>query len=374
MSTSQITLYSGLPGNGKTAFVVAYLDKHIEQWKQQGRRLFVHGINDLTIEHERLDDPHKWYELPGGSIIVIDEAQEWFRPRHASAAVPDYITALERIRHSGHEMIIITQHPGLIDGNFKRLVGSHYHVERIFGGNSVTLFRWPRVVDPQQKTERRNADKSTQPLPSQIFSKYKSAEIHTIKRQIPKSLKYLIGILIFMVCAVSFAIWYIRKPPSHVQPVAETEASVPVQMAQASNDVGHSQTERKKTALEWYQERTPRLNGMPHTAPVYDGITAPTVAPKPVACVSTPKRCHCYSQQGTRMPTVDDTMCREIAQNGYFDDSPARSEQTLTSVQRQQPAQQSQPAAAVTIPDGTGESKKWPVGNPAFTPANPYRS
>ncbi|MBN0764816.1 hypothetical protein JTM21_40815, partial [Pseudomonas aeruginosa] len=67
------------------------------------------------------DHPQEWFKLPQNSIIVIDEAQTFFRTRPQGSKVPEYASALETMRHSGHEVHAITQSPTLIDHHIAEL-------------------------------------------------------------------------------------------------------------------------------------------------------------------------------------------------------------------------------------------------------------
>jgi zona occludens toxin len=80
-------------------------------------------------------------------------------------------------------------------------------------------------------------------------------------------------------------------------------------------------------------DQTPRVEGLPHTAPKYDAVTAPVTAPIPALCVASKTKCSCYSQQATVM-VVADVTCRSIVDRGYFvdfEDKPnrAQSQQVL---------------------------------------------
>jgi zona occludens toxin len=72
-----VALFTGLPGAGKTAQLVAEIVRLVET--EPGRPIFAFGINGLKeglaipLTEEML---HKWWELPPGSIIAIDECQE----------------------------------------------------------------------------------------------------------------------------------------------------------------------------------------------------------------------------------------------------------------------------------------------------------
>src|SRR5205085_7699398 len=78
---------------------------------------------------------------------------------------------------------------------------------------------------------------------------------------------------------------------------------------------------RPLTAAEYLEARSARIAGLPFTAPAYDDLTRPTVAPFPAACVLHHKdgSCDCYSQQATRLTTPKD-LCVQIARHGIFVD------------------------------------------------------
>jgi len=109
-------LRTGLQGNGKTLNTIKEVDLKAAK---EGRMVYYHNIRGFNPKAEVLkgvwqafDDPLKWHELPQNSLIVIDEAQTFFRVRKQAAAVPEYASALETMRHRGHELHCITQSPG----------------------------------------------------------------------------------------------------------------------------------------------------------------------------------------------------------------------------------------------------------------------
>ena len=76
------------------------------------------------------------------------------------------------------------------------------------------------------------------------------------------------------------------------------------------------------------------MTGLPHTAPKFDELTKPTVAPVPVACVASAKKCHCYTQQGTRM-NVRDQQCQR-----------QKTDQSVADLKRETPLPLSQSSTA----------------------------
>lgn len=79
-----------------------------------------------------IQDMHVWLKWPenNGSIVVIDEAQNIFPPRSAGSKTPEIVEWLHVHRHSGVDIILITQMPGRIDKQVRDLVGAHYHIHK----------------------------------------------------------------------------------------------------------------------------------------------------------------------------------------------------------------------------------------------------
>jgi len=136
-----LNFISGLPGNGKTLFAIQHLrdyqksendevTKHNSKPEnaddqKQLRQVYYHGINELKLDWEKLEDPDKWYKLPQGSIIVIDEAQKIFPPLANSAKKPLHYTEFDTHRHRGYDVYLITQDPYNIDFRVRSMAGRH---------------------------------------------------------------------------------------------------------------------------------------------------------------------------------------------------------------------------------------------------------
>jgi len=99
---------------------------------------------------------------------------------------------------------------------------------------------------------------------------------------------------------------------------------------------------------------TPRIPGLPQTAPRYDEVTKPTTAPYPAACVSMGSRCDCYTQQGTKLQTPAD-LCKQIVAGGFFQDwtVPAPAGAVVpAAAQNNAPAGQPGPMAGTLVETG----------------------
>lgn len=262
-----------------------------------------------------------WQDQPDGTIFLIDECHNDLPLRANSAAVPEPVRMLAEHRARGFDFYLLTQHPMNIDAFVRKLIGApgwHQHLKRRFGAtNTTTVLQWPAVrADCEKDGSGKSAQVTTRKQPKHVYDWYDSAELHTGKVQIPKQVYVLIACLIG-IAALSFAAYLRLKPQEH-PPKTEAKAA---QGEQAAASPGQTQQEQKPvmTAAEYADSFAPRIAGLPHTAPRYDGLTAPTTAPFPAACVEMGKRCSCYTQQGTPMPTGE-AVCKQIVKGGFFVD------------------------------------------------------
>lgn len=310
-----MSLTSGLPGAGKTLWTIA----HVEALrKKEGREVYYHGIKDLSLPWHEMADPTRWFECPPGSIIVIDEAQRWFPLRGPSAAKPEHVDKTATHRHDGFDIFLITQHPGKIDASVRKDIEVHRHLMRKFGSNWATVHQWQGVRENCDKT-RKDSISTTWRYPKEVFTWYKSAEVHTHKLKIPPAVIAAVLVLILIGAAWAHFIGRLSSQASGALSTEEAPASTtgtaarPVSAGQGSGDKA-----APKTAAEYVAERVPRVEGLQHTAPVYDGLTAPKVVPIPAACIQwAGKGCKCFTQTGTPYATTE-AICVQIVKNGVF--------------------------------------------------------
>lgn len=320
-----IILITGTPGSGKTLFTVAEL--LAGQFKD--RPLFVNGIPQLLLPHQVLSDQdvEKWHEggVPGqdgqptfevkNAVIVVDEVQRIARPRAASQKVPDWIAALETHRHKGVDFIIITQHPQLLDVNIRRLVGRHLHVRRTFALKAAVVYEWDHCENPGNVKQ---AATRLWRYPRAAFKLYKSSELHT---KAGGRLPFVAYIAIVACLVTPFLVWKSASQllgtfaqDKTIEKVGSTVAGNPVGTASA----GQKDAKRVQTTGELVASLRPRLNGLEHTAPYYDHLTAPKRVPVPAACVQSKSQgCKCYTQDATPY-AVEQSMCEDIVRGGIF--------------------------------------------------------
>lgn len=313
-----IDLITGTPGAGKT--LLALWDVEARR-KAEKREVFYSGIQDLNLpwkifgdvtdpKRPHMTDPSEWYKLPDGALIVIDECQRLYRPRANGSAVPKFVSELETHRHRGLDIVLITQNPLLVDSNVRKLVDSHQHLMRKFGSTWATIHAWKGVKENVDKTR---SDSSTREFkyPKEIYSWYKSAEVHTAKFKLPFKVKLFIALPFILAAAVWFA-------TSSVSSFAKPKTVVP-ELSTSVEAGGKRNSVRVQTAAEYSGSFVPRVEGFAFSAPRYDDLTKPVTVPVPSACVSSKSRCKCYTDQATVFPTTEQ-VCRQIALGGIYID------------------------------------------------------
>lgn len=304
-----IELTTGTPGAGKTLYTL----QRVKAWADKEHRpVFYSGIPGLTLDWTEIE-AEKWYEAPPNSIIVIDECQRLFRPRSFGMTVPEYVSRLETHRHQGLDLVVITQHPMLIDSNVRRLVGRHFHVARRFGLKRATVLEFESCKEnPLLKSV--DAIRHEWSYPKEVFSWYKSAEIHTHKARIPARVWLLLA-LPLMIFGILW--WfYNRHFDENGQVKSPTDNSAPSSGGPGSAGPGAA-PKGPLTVAAYTVALSPRVRGLAHTAAYFDEVTKPTRAPFPVGCIEDSTGCRCYSVQGVAYPT-ESSICQQIIEHGFF--------------------------------------------------------
>lgn len=316
-----IELITGLPGNAKTLYTIGEVKRRAEA---EGRPVYYAGIKELQLDWVPIE-ADKWMECPAGSIIVIDECQKVFRNRSLGAQPPAHVTELEEHRHRGLDFYMITQHPSLVDPALRRLVQTHKHLIRIFGMEASTVHKWSVCTDnPDKSHMRKDSEKTRWAFDKSLYGLYKSAEVHTMKRSIPKGVWLVLALPVVVAAAGGFVWWQTigKQKQDMVAQAAEvpghhgSQASAGV-VASAPAMAAGPKFDPMADAKRYVWENTPRVEGLQHTAPKYDELTKPVRVPVPAACIQYRGTCKCLSQQGTPMD-VKESMCVEFARNGFF--------------------------------------------------------
>lgn len=311
-----IELVTGLPGNGKTLHTLA----RVKAWAEKDNRpVYYSGIRDLMLPWTEID-PEKWYDCPANSIIVIDECQRVFRPRSFGSNVPEYVSRLETHRHQGLDIVLITQHPMLCDPSIRRLAGKHLHVVRKFGMAAATIHEWGSVRENCDKPSgRADSVKHHWKYDKSAYQFYKSAETHTVKRNIPFRLYVLFVFIPLILAFLGYRFYSSVRSKTTTAPAASASGARAQTLRAPSSKDQPGYLDPVADARKYVFERSPRVAGLAHTAPIYDDVTRPTTAPVPAACIQVRGVCKCFSQQATALDVHPD-QCRAIVAGGYFQD------------------------------------------------------
>lgn len=310
-------LVTGLPGHGKTLFTLA----HVEQLrKETGRTVYYHGITDLALPWEKLADPKLWYELPEGSIIVLDEAYTTFPKRGSGAAVPKHVELVATHRHKGFDLFLVTQHAhNQLDHFVRGLVGCHYHVRRVFGATRARLTKWERCANPDISFEHKDAIKSWFPYPKEVFTWYKSAEIHTHRKSVPWKLLAGVGALVVLLPLLGWGAFSTLVGNAEE---AAADAKAPAEeLDQGSASGGSGGLLGGRRASFTAESFIPSVPGIPYTAPAWADEAKPKAAPEITGCgvlkIAGQVTCKCNDQQGNQVD-LDHRTCLAYFARGAF--------------------------------------------------------
>lgn len=328
-----IDIYTGQPGNGKTALMMERLIKEVEK---KERPIYAAGIEGLKPGiAELLDDPSKWnakdqngdYFVPDGSLIFVDEAWKWFGHMLESSSVkaPPHVLGLAEHRHRGIDFVWTTQSPAQLYPFARTLIADHYHVVRRFGTQFIDVYHWGELVEDVKSSAKRSlAQKTTRRLPKAIFNMYQSATLHTIKRRIPWRV-YLLPLAILGAILAAF-VAYTKLRPDRVAHMSAGVAGAAKDAPATSAGIaarGVGQVDHP-TREAYIAAQVPRLSSQPWSSELFDGRA---VASDPqLFCmmsdsgmdargVKIAASCHCITEQATLYAVRADE-CRQLARNG----------------------------------------------------------
>ncbi|MBJ9986926.1 hypothetical protein IAE19_16005 [Acinetobacter sp. S40] len=211
-----VLLVTGKMGQGKTHLV---MKKWVNEAVKAGRPVYT-NIDGCTLDVRPIPENDKgeldWLLTEEsnaetgqkGALIVYDEAQRQVDKRgiryfawaaREKVSTRDVIRELEYHRHSGRDIIFITQSPKLLHLHLLELVNEHYHCTRLRNEkrSQVSLWRsWQEKPDSLAATERAE-DVFFVPFDDEVFTQYKSTEEVTDgKARIPKYMYKLAAIAI----------------------------------------------------------------------------------------------------------------------------------------------------------------------------------
>lgn len=327
MSTGALlTIISGTPGTGKSAMAVSIALEFLRE--NPDRPVFVGGIPELKLPHIPVPPVAEWtaiqphpddpsieypeFTFPDGALVILDEAQNFFRARGAGSPVPAHVAAMERHRHKGLDFILICQGPGMLDPNIRRLCGRYIHILDTWQGRFT--FEWPECVDPL--TSRGRAIKSRYKLPKEVFGLYKSSSKHVKReRRIPSMAWF--GLAALAACVVlGYQAYHAitGKGEADAAPAAADSPASGIVIGESRNGTSAGPVGRSIQSADFI----PRMPQRPETAPLYDPIRQVKSMPTVAGCVAMADRCKCYTSQATDA-FLTDAECRAWIESPPFD-------------------------------------------------------
>lgn len=263
-----IYLITGVPGAGKTLRAVELIDGFLKE----GRPVYS-NIDGLSLDGIK-PAPNDWRETPHGSVVVYDEAQQIFGADGRSGrSSSDVIQAMETHRHTGHDIVLVTQHHGLIHSHVRRLVGRHEHVQRVFGSKRVIISWKDRAFDADSRAEKKSAVTTHWSHPSRLFPYYKSASLHIDKARIPGRVKFLLSFMVIMAVLVGvlgYRFYHTRSQTDLITHGAHSDSTA-----------SSSSSSSPESAADDHVKPTPW-----------------PVEPVVAGCIWTSTRCQCYTRAG----------------------------------------------------------------------------
>ena len=325
-----INFVTGLPRQGKTLFTFIQIR---ERAARENRAVFYCNIPDVTLDGwTEIKHPDDWMDCPNDCIIVVDELQDFWGMQSPGARVPLPILELSKHGKRGIDFYFITQDPSLVHVTPRKLCEVHWHVVRAFGSENAVAHKFNRMQTDPEKVKSKS-EKYPWRYPKEAFGKkdkagewitrpwYKSADVHNIQRKIPLKLWAIPGGVVVAGLAIWAAVTFFgntlekAKGAGKGDPVATPPSTKSAGAATAQN----GQAQHVLSAAEYVAAASPRLPDFAHTAPRYDGVTQPTEAPYPAACLKREHDCRCYSQQATLLQ-VSVSVCLQIVAQGFFMD------------------------------------------------------
>lgn len=395
-----LTLITGTPGSGKTAWTVQELTRLPSQ-----RKVYVHGIPELKLPHEKiycrsdlcdvcdkttegdddifyshvgpfgpLPENRGWPVITGrlyvedwplwathGSLIVIDEVQRIWRPTNAAAKLPDDISRLETHRHMGLDFWLISQGPHLFHSNIRLLIGRHIHLVAKWNGRSE--YEWPECR--QNVSSRGDAVTRPYSLPKHIFHLYKSSSLH-VKQTHRKPLAFY-GFFASLALLVVMVFFGFKRVTAHMEPTAPASSQQPAANVSSGPAVSASQKFGAASSgapgglagagsavagaassslgvrpgqAPAYPDFKPTIEGVPESAPAYSGMLTVKAAPTLAGCIKTKTECKCYTGQATPYQ-VSPEFCDEYLKGHRF--NPYLTPKSAPPVQAQTEPKESKP-------------------------------
>lgn len=347
-----IYLFTGNMGTGKTSRVVSMILNNedglfkmkLEDGTEVDRPLYFCHIDGLDkrkfLAHELTEEQIMAAPLrdviPEGAVLIVDEAHYTYPVRAAGRPVPPYIQELTELRHDGHTVILMTQHPSQLDIFVRNIVSKHVHLERKAIG--MKQYSWYKCVTSLDNPAGvSGVESASWKPPKEAFKYYKSSSQHQkFKKKVPWAVWALIALIGFIGWK-SYGMFQIYEKATGGQIEQEAQKESVEQPKMTENTASSETTPFEPSNNLKPEDFTPTLSEKPESKPIYNGVRQVKTFEQIAGCIDGGKSdCTCYSQQGTPLKEITKAMCKDYAKNGlpfnpYKDDEQQRTEQPVQS-------------------------------------------
>lgn len=290
-----MTLITAVPGSGKSLFCIGLILKAIDE----GRPVYA-NIAGLKID-KCYPAPDDWRETPEGSLVIYDEAQQphlYPSTANRGEVKDERLRAMEVHRHTGHDLVFLSQSPSFIHHHIRKLAGEHIHLYRTLGLQAATVYKWQHVVDsPNDRAEQARSDSYPWKFPKEHYKLYKSATVHTHKFKVPKKIAAVLGLMLVAAAGVIYNATTNER--SILTGTADTASSMPKNEHPASGGVRVAAT-------------TDPVAKLPPPTTRYDWTEIQTAVPV-AGCIYTERKCQCFDTNG-HVLKMDFGQCLSAAQ------------------------------------------------------------
>lgn len=293
-----ITLITGAPGTGKTAFAVKLFTEH-EYYPNTAVLFNVRGWSGAGESYLEPSNPDL-YERPR-FVYLVDEAQTFWPSRVAGRPVPVIVDHLAKHRHISQDWILTAQHPGQLDIGIRRLVGRHIHLTRTAIG-----VRFSEAGECRDDLKFQRDESRKYAFPVESLTLYQSDEGVTEQQKkglrLPKRLILMFGLVAFL--GVTIAYFYSQS--------SMFGGGQPEQV-----EVKKSQQQQEKVVQASVEEVLPVTQAPNPYYYMPADMTFPELAKAPrypAICISSATRCKCYDQVNQVIEGMAESRCRLISQ------------------------------------------------------------
>ncbi len=331
-------LRTGLPGSFKTALA---LFDFLEIKNRPKYATLIKGFDYEKHNVTRIDDLTDWMSLPDGSVVFVDEGQQFLRPRKREAELPKWIADFETHRHRGFDFFVTTQHPMFIDIHFRRLTEDHVHHHRFSSAKRASCRTWSSCQDdPDDVRSMKKAQIAFRKPPKWIFDEYESTVLDTHKFKIPPKLMFWLPVIL---CVFAFSIYQLYPvfkkyfhsttsltPVIHQTSDKSTNVSNPL-VSQSQSTNGLSNSSDSSNAPLKPSDFVPVTELAPWSAPVYRQSAHIESVPVFVGCIEMAGNCKCTTQQGTIL-NVEKNICMAVIHGDAMPFNPFHRDESRPSI------------------------------------------